>query len=285
MRRALPDACTATELWTPLVGQMTCHDKHPHVLAVAVGTRATHLVTTNIRDFPVPSRPAEVALVKPDRFLGDRLAATPELVASAVEGMPVRLRNQPQSPVEIARLRQGAFVAVGVAVDAHVGGAACSGAFHDPRHRPEISRELSCGPVVGRAGMDALGRRWTIAAPKCASDLCVHPNRERGARVESGRRCNSQPRGHLTSTGAQMPPRHGLRSNNATEPFDTPDFRRGRSCRTCRSTFRVERAQTSRGIRQVAFLRAKQSQSKRRWIHSSDGLKRHVTPAAAHAVE
>ena len=27
MRRAFPDACAATELWTPLVGQMTCDDK------------------------------------------------------------------------------------------------------------------------------------------------------------------------------------------------------------------------------------------------------------------
>ena len=104
MRRAFPDACAATELWTPLVGQIVCHDKDRHVLAVAVGTKATHLVTTNIRDFPVRSRPAGMAVVKPDRFLRDRLAANPELVVSAVEGMSARLRNPPQSPVEIARL-------------------------------------------------------------------------------------------------------------------------------------------------------------------------------------
>lgn len=104
MRRAFPDACAATELWTPLVGQMTCDDKDRHVLAVAVGTDATHLVTSNIRDFPVRSRPAGVAVVLPDRFLRDRLAATPDLVVSAVEGVSARLRNPPQSPVEIARL-------------------------------------------------------------------------------------------------------------------------------------------------------------------------------------
>ena len=104
MRRAFPDACAATELWTPMVGQMTCDDKDRHVLAVAVGTQATHLVTTNIRDFPVRSRPAGVAVVRPDRFLRDRLAATPELVVSAVDSMSARLRNPPQSPVEIARL-------------------------------------------------------------------------------------------------------------------------------------------------------------------------------------
>jgi predicted nucleic acid-binding protein len=104
MRRAFPDACAATELWTPLVGQMTCDHKDRHVLAVAVGVGATHLVTTNIRDFPVRSRPAGVAVVKPDRFLRDRLAAEPDLVVAAVEGMSARLKHPPQPPAEIARL-------------------------------------------------------------------------------------------------------------------------------------------------------------------------------------
>lgn len=104
MRRAFPDACASSELWAPLVGQMTCDDKDRHVLAVAVGTQATHLVTTNIRDFPVRSRPAGVAVVKPDRFLRDRLATDPKLVVSAVQGMSARLRNPPQSPLEIAQL-------------------------------------------------------------------------------------------------------------------------------------------------------------------------------------
>jgi predicted nucleic acid-binding protein len=104
MRRAFPDACAASELWRPLVGQMTCDDKDRHVLAVAVGTQATHLATTNTRDFPVRSRPAGGSVVTPDRFMRDQLAASQELVVSAVEGMSARLRNPPQSPVEIARL-------------------------------------------------------------------------------------------------------------------------------------------------------------------------------------
>lgn len=104
MRRAFPDACADTKLWTPLVGQMTCDDKDRHVLAVAVGTGASHLVTINTRDFPVHSRPATIAVVKPDRFLGDRLAAEPRSVVAAVEGMSARLKSPPQSPLEIARL-------------------------------------------------------------------------------------------------------------------------------------------------------------------------------------
>ena len=108
MRRAFPDGCAATKLWAPLAPLMTCDEKDRHVLAVAVGAEATHLVTTNIRDFPVRSRPAGVSLVTADRFLRDRLAVAPELVVEAVEGMSRRLKSPPQSPADIAALLAGA---------------------------------------------------------------------------------------------------------------------------------------------------------------------------------
>lgn len=104
MGRAFPDACADTTLWAPLVPQMTCGDKDRHVLAVAVGTEATHLVTANTRDFPVRSRPPGVAVVTPDRFLRDQLARVPDLVLEAVDGMSRRLKSPPLSPVEIAQL-------------------------------------------------------------------------------------------------------------------------------------------------------------------------------------
>lgn len=107
MRRAFPDACAQTKLWAPLVPQMTCDEKDRHVLAVAVGAEATHLVTTNIRDFPVRFRPAGVAVVIADRFLRDQLGPVPELVVEAVEGMSRRLKSPPQSPAEIAALFAG----------------------------------------------------------------------------------------------------------------------------------------------------------------------------------
>lgn len=107
MRRAFPDACAETKLWAPLVPQMTCDEKDRHVLAVAVGAEATHLVTTNIRDFPVRSRPASVAVVSADRFLRDQLGRAPELVVEAVEGMSRRLKRPPQSPADIAALFAG----------------------------------------------------------------------------------------------------------------------------------------------------------------------------------
>lgn len=90
---------------------MTCDDKDRHVLAVTVGADATHLVTTNTRDFPVRSRPAGVAVQTPDRFLRDRLAETPNLVVEAIEAMSKRLRSPPQTPTEIAHLlAKGQFV-------------------------------------------------------------------------------------------------------------------------------------------------------------------------------
>lgn len=77
MNRAFPDAHADTNLWVPLVRKMTCHDKDRHVLAVAVGAGATHLVTGNIRDFPVASRPRGLAVQKPDRFMLERFQGTP----------------------------------------------------------------------------------------------------------------------------------------------------------------------------------------------------------------
>jgi predicted nucleic acid-binding protein len=104
MRRAFPDACAETKRWVPLVPKMTCDEKDRHVLAVAVGTDATHLVTTNLRDFPVHSRPSGIAVVSADRFLRDRLGHDPQLVVEAVVGMSRRLRDPSQSPAEIAAL-------------------------------------------------------------------------------------------------------------------------------------------------------------------------------------
>lgn len=77
------------------------------MLAVAVGAEATHVVTRSIRDFPVHSRPAGVAVVTADRFLRDQLGQAPELVVQAVERMSRRLKSPPQSPADIAALFAG----------------------------------------------------------------------------------------------------------------------------------------------------------------------------------
>jgi hypothetical protein len=55
-------------------------------------------------DFPVASRPHGVAVVKPDRFIRDQLASSPDLVVEAVESMSRRLKKPKQSPVHLAEL-------------------------------------------------------------------------------------------------------------------------------------------------------------------------------------
>lgn len=104
MAVAFPDAIADSSLWVPLVPDMTCDQKDRHVLAVAVGAAATHLITDNTRDFPVASRPRGVAVVKPDRFMRDQLASSPDLVVEAVESISRRLRKPEQSPVQLAEL-------------------------------------------------------------------------------------------------------------------------------------------------------------------------------------
>jgi hypothetical protein len=111
MDRAFPDACLSSELWVPVVPDMTCHEKDRHVLAAAVGGHATHLVTDNTRDFPVSSRPQGLAVLKPDRFMLDRLAVVPDMVLEAVEGMSNRLRRPRATPTELAaQMAQGQYV-------------------------------------------------------------------------------------------------------------------------------------------------------------------------------
>lgn len=104
MADAFPDAIADSSLWVPLLPDMRCDRKDRHVLAVAVGAAATHLVTDNTRDFPVASRPLGVAVVKPDRFMRDQLASSPDLVVEAVESMSRRLKKPEQSPVQLAEL-------------------------------------------------------------------------------------------------------------------------------------------------------------------------------------
>lgn len=52
MNEAFPDARADIKQWLPLVPRMLNDPKDRHVLAVAVGVKATHLVTANTRGFP-----------------------------------------------------------------------------------------------------------------------------------------------------------------------------------------------------------------------------------------
>lgn len=107
MARAFPAAFCEGKFWVPLVANMQCDRKDRHVLAVAVGSGATHLLTENTRDFPLKTRPSGLEIVKPDQFMLDQLAAAPEQVVGVVEDMSRRLKNPRQTPSELAKLMSG----------------------------------------------------------------------------------------------------------------------------------------------------------------------------------
>jgi hypothetical protein len=104
MTRAFPDARLPSELWVPLVPDLQCDKKDRHVLAAAIGSQATHLVTDNVRDFPAASCPDGLVVVEPDQFLLDRLADVPGTVRDAVQGMSNRMKGPRITPADLAAL-------------------------------------------------------------------------------------------------------------------------------------------------------------------------------------
>ena len=85
MARAFPDACAATDVWIPLVEEMTCDENDRHVLAVAVAAGATHVVTENTKDFPAASVPAGIQVIRVDVFLCERYSRPTMKVADLAE--------------------------------------------------------------------------------------------------------------------------------------------------------------------------------------------------------
>lgn len=107
MNAAFPDARLSGKLWQPLVGMMINDERDRHVLAAAVGARASHVVTENLRDFPVRSRPDGVSVVRPDAFLLAQLERDPAAVLAGVEAMARRHQHPSHTSDEIARLLAG----------------------------------------------------------------------------------------------------------------------------------------------------------------------------------
>lgn len=111
MNSAFPDARLADAAWRGQVAAMTNDPKDRHVLAAAVAASATHVVTLNLRHFPVASRPAGILVQAPDRFLLDRLRDDAAGVGRAVEAMASRHARPAHTPRELATLiASGRFV-------------------------------------------------------------------------------------------------------------------------------------------------------------------------------
>ena len=97
MRGAFPDACLADKSWQGLVDQQTNDAKDRHVLAAAVAAEATHVVTDNMKDFPVSSRPEGALVQRPDSFLLSLLANDRQAVLSGLTALVQRNQRPPKT--------------------------------------------------------------------------------------------------------------------------------------------------------------------------------------------
>lgn len=104
MNRAFPDARLPARRWVPLVARMANDAKDRHVLAAAVGAQASHLVTTNLRHFPVRARPPGLSVLSPDAFLLALFDERPSDVVAAVAAMAARHRREPRTVAGLAQM-------------------------------------------------------------------------------------------------------------------------------------------------------------------------------------
>jgi len=75
------------------------HPKDRHVAAAAIQARASHIVTLNLRDFPVESlAPFGIAAVEPDRFVSSLIEDRPEFALHVLEAHRSGLKKPPLSP-------------------------------------------------------------------------------------------------------------------------------------------------------------------------------------------
>lgn len=108
MRVAFPGGCLDRVDWEPLVAGCTNDPKDRHVLAAALAAGATHVVTSNVRDFPVRSRPDGVSAMRPDSFLLQCLSENEEGVVAGIKAMAARHRAPPTTAEALAeRIAKG----------------------------------------------------------------------------------------------------------------------------------------------------------------------------------
>lgn len=104
MNDAFPDARVHSTLWLPLVPRMLNQPKDRHVLAAAVGAKATHIVTANLKDFPRRSLPAGLVVTRPGAFAVQLLGTDQDTVMHGLERMVARHQRPPKTVRELAEL-------------------------------------------------------------------------------------------------------------------------------------------------------------------------------------
>jgi predicted nucleic acid-binding protein len=100
MNEVFPAAMTSG--YEGLMPQMQADDKDRHVLAAAVHSRATVLVTENVKDFrPPPVGRDAIRVERTSDFLIRVLAESPDRVIAALESMVKRNRREPRTIPEL----------------------------------------------------------------------------------------------------------------------------------------------------------------------------------------
>lgn len=100
MNKAFPAAMTSG--YDGLTQEMRADAKDKHVLAAAVHSRSTVLVTENLKDFDPPSvGPYAIEVERTSAFLNHILAESPERSLAALQAMVRRNRRTPRTMPEL----------------------------------------------------------------------------------------------------------------------------------------------------------------------------------------
>src|SRR2546430_9484322 len=85
-----------------LTDQMTNDPKDRHVLAAAVHSGATKIVTANVADFPPESTaPYGIEVVRPDDFLRQVWQDDPQLMTEVIRQQAADARNPGMTPQQV----------------------------------------------------------------------------------------------------------------------------------------------------------------------------------------
>jgi hypothetical protein len=100
IRGAFPNALVAG--YEHRIEGLTNHPKDRHVLAAAIHSGATVIVTSNLRDFPqLALAPYGIAAQSPDDFLCTLLDAFPEQMEQIIAEQAAGLKRPPKTPEDV----------------------------------------------------------------------------------------------------------------------------------------------------------------------------------------
>jgi predicted nucleic acid-binding protein len=84
--------------YEPLIDSLACHQGDRHVLAAAITSGATLLVTDNLKDFPrAATEPHDIEVLTPDQFLLELLDGAPATVIRVLRTQAEGYKRDPRT--------------------------------------------------------------------------------------------------------------------------------------------------------------------------------------------